>query len=170
MFILFRGSIQYKEIFPCRIPGLFIEGEGMNKPMTVEYLTDVFRLNNVKVTPQRVEIYRYLIGTKDHPCADTVYSNVRKVFPSISFNTVYTTLLLYAELGLLYVAESFGESKRFDADVSDHGHFRCTKCGAIEDFEYEADIETIIPKTIAKRIVRKRLVAEGLCRNCSKGG
>jgi Fur family transcriptional regulator, peroxide stress response regulator len=136
--------------------------------MTVEDLIDVFRQNNIKVTPQRVEIYRYLSDTKDHPSADTVYSNLRKVFPSISFNTVYTTLLLYAELGLLHVAESFGDAKRFDADISSHGHFRCTKCGAIEDFEYEADIETIIPKSVAKRLVRKRLVVEGLCKNCSK--
>ena len=136
--------------------------------MTLEYLTDVFRKNHVKVTPQRVEIYRYLTGTKDHPSADVIYSNVRKIFPSISFNTVYTTLLLYAELGVVHIAESFGDAKRFDADTNDHGHFRCSKCGDIEDFEYESDIDSVIPRTVSKRVIRKRLVLEGLCRNCQK--
>jgi Fur family peroxide stress response transcriptional regulator len=122
----------------------------------------------LKITPQRTAIYRELVKAKDHPSVDMLYKRVRKVFPNISFDTVYRTLLSFSEMGLADVVEGYGEPKRFDPNVQNHHHFRCIKCGKIKDLG-NAMLEDIgIPEEISKdvSVIRKKLIIEGLCNEC----
>jgi Fur family peroxide stress response transcriptional regulator len=124
--------------------------------------------HDLKITPQRTAIYKELIKAKDHPSADMLYKRVRKVFPNISFDTVYRTLLSFSEIGLADVVEGYGEPKRFDPNIRNHHHFRCMKCGKIKDLGNALLEDIKIPEEISKDIsvIRKKLIIEGLCKEC----
>ncbi len=127
------------------------------------------RENNLKVTPQRTEIYKELLKAKDHPSADMMYNRVKKNLPNISFDTVYRTLLSFSEIGIADIVEGYGEPKRFDPDIREHHHLRCTKCGNIIDFHCELYDNIEIPGEIKKEfnVIKKRVILEGICKKCS---
>ncbi|MBN1695302.1 transcriptional repressor [candidate division WOR-3 bacterium] len=128
------------------------------------------RENNLKITPQRTEIYKELLKAKDHPSADMMYKRIKKNLPNISFDTVYRTLLSFSEIGIADIVEGYGEPKRFDPNIHDHHHFRCIKCGNIIDFRCELYDNIEIPEEIKKEfyVTKRRVILEGICKNCSK--
>ena len=128
------------------------------------------KMNNLKVTPQRISIYRELIKSKDHPSTDAMFQTIRKEFPNISFDTVHRTLLTFSEIGIADVVEGYGGSKRFDPDVTEHHHMHCMICGDIMDFHHEAYSNLKVPDGIKKRfsVVTRRVVLKGICENCNE--
>jgi Fur family peroxide stress response transcriptional regulator len=128
------------------------------------------RQNNLKVTPQRVAIYRALIRSDQHPTADMMFQAVQREFPSISFDTVNRTLLTFAGLGVVDVVEVFGGPKRFDPNVDDHHHMHCMACGQIIDFQHASYARLAVPAEIARtfRVLSKRVVLKGLCAACAQ--
>ena len=127
------------------------------------------REHNLKITPQRTEIYKELLKAKDHPSADMMYKRIRKNLPNISFDTVYRTLLSFSEIGIADIVEGYGEPKRFDPNTRDHHHFHCTKCGNIIDFQSELYDNIEIPEEIKKEfnVTKRRVILEGICKKCS---
>jgi Fur family transcriptional regulator, peroxide stress response regulator len=92
------------------------------------------RREEVKVTFQRMEIFREVASTEEHPDADRVYTRVRKRIPTVSLDTVYRTLALLEKLHLISRVHVLSERTRFDANTRPHHHFVCTRCGLIRDF------------------------------------
>jgi len=135
----------------------------------VQLFVETCRRHQLKITPQRVAIYRVLIQSKQHPTADRVFRAVKKEFPNISFDTVNRTLLTFADIGVVDVVEVFGGPKRFDPDMTDHHHLHCMVCGRIIDFEYEGYARLEVPKAIATtfKVISKRVVLKGLCDMCT---
>lgn len=127
------------------------------------------RRHQLKITPQRVAIYRILIQSKQHPTADLVFRAVKNEFPNISFDTVNRTLSTFADIGVVDVVEVFGGPKRFDPDITDHHHLHCVACGRIIDFEYEGYALLEIPKAIAAtfKVISRRVVLKGFCDTCT---
>ena len=136
----------------------------------VEHFIDTCRRHQLKITPQRVAIYRELIQSKQHPTANLMFRTIKKAFPNISFDTVNRTLLTFAEIGVVDVVEGFGGPKRFDPDIGDHHHLHCTACGKIIDFEYDRYADLEVPEAIARqfKVVSRRVVLKGYCENCSR--
>ncbi len=83
---------------------------------------------------------------KDHPTADVVYENVRKIYPNISLGTVYRNLSLLSELGEIQKLSNFGGADHFDGCVTPHCHFMCKKCGQVLDLETEDLNEALLKK------------------------
>ncbi len=135
----------------------------------VQLFIETCRGRQLKITPQRVGIYRVLIQSKRHPTADLVFKTVKKEFPNISFDTVNRTLSTFAEIGVVDVVETFGGPKRFDPDITDHHHLHCMACGRIIDFEYEGYARLEVPKAIAStfKVISRRVVLKGLCDTCT---
>ena len=135
----------------------------------VQLFIQTCRRRQLKITPQRVGIYRVLIQSKGHPTADLVFKAVKKEFPNISFDTVNRTLSTFAEIGVVDVVETFGGPKRFDPDITDHHHLHCMACGRIIDFEYEGYARLEVPKAIAStfKVISRRVVLKGLCDTCT---
>jgi Fur family peroxide stress response transcriptional regulator len=121
------------------------------------------------VTPQRVAIYSEMIKSKEHPCAEDVFKQVKKTFPDISLDTVYRTLTTFAEIGLIKVVEGYGEAKRYDPDMTNHHHFRCRKCNKIVDFHDSGYDSLKTPKKFKKgyEVSNIKVVLEGLCNRCA---
>ena len=135
----------------------------------VKRFIETCRQHQLKITPQRVAIYRELIQSKQHPTADMMFRSIRDAFPNISFDTVNRTLLTFAEIGVVEVVEVFGGPKRFDPDIGDHHHLHCKACGRIIDFEYDAYDRLELPEALAAAftVTSRRVVLRGLCQACS---
>ena len=135
----------------------------------IQRFTDICRRHGLKITPQRVAIYRELMQSRQHPTADAMFRKIKVDFPNISFDTVNRTLLTFAEIGVVDMVEVFGGAKRFDPDVSGHHHLHCTACGKIVDVAYDQYADLQIPESIARQftVTGWRVVLRGICRTCS---
>ncbi len=126
------------------------------------------RSKGLKITPQRLGVFRVLLESKEHPTAEEVYRQVRREMPSISLDTVNRTLNTLLQIGAAFLVEGTGQPKRYDGGLEDHQHFRCLRCGTIIDFQYEP-FETIeIPSCLADQctVLRKSVYFEGICKRC----
>jgi len=96
------------------------------------------RTKGVQPTPQRLAVARFVLGTDSHPTADEVWAKARRECPTLSRATVYNTLNLLAEKGLLkgrVIAEGVVV---FDPRVGRHHHFVDEATGRIHDIPWEA--------------------------------
>jgi Fur family peroxide stress response transcriptional regulator len=131
---------------------------------------DSLKRAGVRLTHQRLEVFRQVARTDRHPDAETVYKAVRKRVPAISLDTVYRTLWLLLDLGLITTLSQHRDRARFDANMSSHHHFVCTKCGRTKDF-YSREFDRLrIPKAVRAmgRIERTYVEVRGLCSGCFK--
>ncbi|HSW00449.1 MAG TPA: Fur family transcriptional regulator [Sedimentisphaerales bacterium] len=128
------------------------------------------RETGLKVTPQRMAVYKALVETTEHPSAEAVFRKVRRTFPSISLDTVNRTLLTLSEMGAAFVVEGSGDAKRFDANLCTHQHFKCLKCKRILDFHHEPLDRIDVPVNLVGRVtvLKKTVYLEGLCEHCRK--
>ena len=124
----------------------------------------------VKYSRQRQAIIDYLCSTKEHPTAETVYTNVRINYPNVSLGTVYRNLTLLADIGEIQRLRVGDGVDHFDADVSPHYHFVCTECGSVIDLEMNS-IDNIIDIAGANfdgKITGHVTYFYGNCGNCHK--
>ena len=141
-------------------------------PEELERMTDRFareiRRAGVKLTPQRLAIFREVARTGDHPDIVTIYGNVREAMPTVSLDTVYRTLGLFMRLGLVTTVRPLNERVRFDANTGLHHHFVCTRCGATLDFEHGAFDGLPVPRAAAAlgRVESRRVELRGVCAAC----
>ena len=126
--------------------------------------------HNLKVTPQRMLIFKTLRNSKEHPSAETIHKYVKKEFPSISLDTVFRTLAVFTEIGIVYTVEGYGEPRRYDPNLKPHHHFYCFACKCLTDFYSETLDQVKIPDEIEQRfsIKSKRFIIEGFCETCNK--
>jgi Fur family peroxide stress response transcriptional regulator len=126
------------------------------------------RAVGLKVTPQRIAIYRELIGASEHPSAEMLHKKVKGVFAGISLDTVNRTLMTLNEIGAASIVEGSGDAKRFDGGSGKHQHFRCVECKTIVDFHHKAFDNIKVPASIGKRftVLRKTVYLEGICDLC----
>lgn len=94
---------------------------------------DRLKKANIKPSAQRLAIAEYVLTTVEHPSADEVWQKVRAGFPMVSRATVYNTLNLFVERGLLRTYTINEGHVVFDPNTSDHNHFVDEVTGAIED-------------------------------------
>jgi len=128
------------------------------------------RQAGVKLTHQRLEIFREVAGSVDHPDAEMIFRGVQPRMPTASLDTVYRTLWLLAELGLIKTLGPRRESVRFDANPNPHHHYVCTRCGLTRDFESRSLGILRIPPVVQDfgSIVATHVEVRGLCANCSR--
>lgn len=96
-------------------------------------LATILRDNGYKVTPQRIAVYEALADETWHPSAEMLYRKLQPKFPAMSFATVYKTVEILYKIRVIQVLNTGEDSFRYDADISEHFHLRCLKCGAVED-------------------------------------
>ncbi len=133
------------------------------------WFTSLCKKTGLRVTPQRVAIYRELVKTDEHPSAEMLHAKVRRTYPNISLDTVNRTLLTLNEIGAAFVVEGSGDAKRFDGGLEKHQHFKCTKCKRVIDFCHEPFDNIVLPAEIEGRftVLRKSVYLEGICDKCN---
>lgn len=89
--------------------------------------------HGIKPSAQRVAVAQYVLSTLDHPSADQVWQAVQRNFPMISRATVYNTLNLFVNKGLLREYVITEGRVVFDPNVKAHHHFIDDTTGRIHD-------------------------------------
>ena len=92
----------------------------------------------LKYSRQRESIKEFLRSRTDHPTADTVYENLRQIYPNISLGTVYRNLSLLSDIGEIRKLTNFGSADRYDGRVAPHSHFMCTRCNRVIDMQSDS--------------------------------
>ena len=105
--------------------------------MDTQSIIGFFREKGLKVTSQRLAICIFILSRKDHPTAELIYQELRNEYPTISLGTVYKTLHLLQELGLIQELGFNEGSVRYDPDMELHVNMVCSKCGQISDYKTE---------------------------------
>ena len=122
----------------------------------------------MRVTNQRVEIFREVASSCEHPDAETVYERVKQRLPNISFDTVYRTLASLEDMDMIFRVDNLLPKARFDADKRPHNHFLCIKCGEVYDIFPEDGYKIEIPENSKKfgEIKDVNLQVRGICNKC----
>ena len=128
-------------------------------------LSKILSENDIKPSIQRIKILEYLIENRVHPTADNVYLYLKQKMNFVSKATVYNTLALFAEKGMVRVLTFENNENRYDINVLDHGHFICETCGNVEDFQINLeDVKT--PELDQYNIFQKDVYFKGICPKC----
>lgn len=128
------------------------------------------KANGVKLTPQRLEIFREIASSLEHPDAETVHRAVHARMPTVSLDTVYRTLWMLSDIGLISVLGARRESVRFDANPRKHHHFVCIECGLTRDFESEALHALRLPDKVKVpgSVLSTHIELRGVCEICNR--
>jgi Fur family peroxide stress response transcriptional regulator len=121
--------------------------------------------NNIKPSVQRIKILEYLLAFQNHPTADQIFHDLKKKVNSLSKATVYNTIALFAQKGLLKVLTLEDNEKRYDIETSSHGHFVCNSCKNIYDFDINIDSFTV-DKLDDFKVTDKDVYFKGICHTC----
>lgn len=100
--------------------------------LSTSVLADRLRRAGQRVTPQRLVILGALVPS-GHLAADDVFTLVERQLPGVNRSTVYRTLELFSELGLVSVTDLGGGARQYELLHQPHHHLICHRCGgAIE--------------------------------------
>jgi len=138
--------------------------------MDDQQLIKKLRSKGYKVTPQRLAICKVLLSVKGYPSADQIYQEVKKLYPTISLATVYFTLDLLKDLGLVQELGFSDRSSSYDPNISPHINIICPRCGKVYDYE-AASVKKLWSQIVAETSVmplRQRLGIYTFCDKCSK--
>ncbi|MFN2352399.1 MAG: Fur family transcriptional regulator [Kiritimatiellia bacterium] len=124
------------------------------------------RRHAVRPTPQRLAILRELAARKIHPDAETIYEQVRQRLPAISLDTVYRNLRLLEARGLIMRVTTVRERARYDADLSPHSHFICSKCSRVLDVPVSALRPVPAEADAFGTVASVHVEFRGLCHQC----
>ncbi|MBX3024704.1 transcriptional repressor [bacterium] len=134
----------------------------------LENLRTVAKQAGVKLTHQRLEIFRELAATEEHPGADAIFRAVQQRMPTVSLDTVYRTLWMLHDLGLVATLGPERQGVRFDANLDQHHHYICVRCGLVRDFE-SADLNALhVPDAVKEfgSVADAHVEVRGVCATC----
>jgi Fur family ferric uptake transcriptional regulator len=132
-----------------------------------------------RLTVPRRAILSVLSKTPEHPSAEEIYLDVHRVYPSIGLTTVYRTLELLVQNGLVFKFD-FGDGRaRYELTetqkrIGHHHHLVCTGCGRIIDYtdfiNDEIELLTRTEKGLTKKygfkITNHLIQFYGICEKC----
>ena len=137
---------------------------------SAEHTEGLLRERSFALTPQRRAIVRRLAERGGHWTASELHEDLTREFPMASRATVYSTLGLLRELGVVNAVPIPGGELRFDTNPEPHHHFLCRGCGELIDLPAAWLRLSLQPDgELPFRVERFQVVAEGMCRGCGGG-
>lgn len=123
---------------------------------------------NMRKTRQRDLILKIVLGSSDHPSADTVYERAKKALPDISLGTVYRNLHQLVEQGKIRKIPIASGSDRFDKTIRTHAHFHCFSCETVFDIAdgITDNLKDTVQKETDAEISQCDVLFEGTCKKC----
>ncbi len=129
---------------------------------------DRCRERGIRLTSQRLAVYRALAEDASHPTADAVHARLRHSMPYLSQATVYRILEFLESEALVRRVSTTDGAGRFDANLSRHQHLVCRMCGRMQDFEERTLSKLDLPRQPAPGFVAETLDIRivGTCEDC----
>jgi Fur family transcriptional regulator, peroxide stress response regulator len=140
-----------------------------NSLKTDTLIIQALRSKGYKATPQRIAICKIALSSREHPSVQKIYLEVKKTHPTVSLATVYTTLHILKESGLVQELTFPQGQTRFDSYLEPHINLVCLRCGNIHD------LDDLAAKELVKKVTAKakftptaqRVDVYGICEHCS---
>ena len=136
------------------------------KKMNHDQIAAKLEEKNIRPSVQRMAIYNFLAENPVHPTVDTIYTALSPQMPTLSRTTVYNTLRQFSECGLVQTITIEDGELRYDADTSNHLHFKCIKCGKIYDIFKPVELP---PQFLQDGFKAEKIQTNiwGICKDCS---
>ena len=122
----------------------------------------------IRPSVQRLAIFEYVRKSCQHPTAEVVYEALKDDLGSLSLTTVYNTLKLFVDAGLISMLTIDDTFRCFDGNRCCHAHFRCNDCGKIVDLQMKKDFVSLVEGLGGYDIVDAQLYLKGTCPACLK--
>lgn len=122
----------------------------------------------IRPSVQRLAIFEYVRRSCQHPTAEVVYEALRDELGSLSLTTVYNTLKLFTDAGLIMMLTIDDTFRCFDGNRAAHAHFRCNDCGKIVDLQMKKDFLSVVEGLEGYEITDAQLYLKGICLDCLK--
>ncbi|MFA5865252.1 MAG: transcriptional repressor [Phycisphaerae bacterium] len=131
-------------------------------------LIEQLRTCKLRATSQRLAIMRALMASHSHPSVEDIFNRLKQTHPTLSLSTVYKTLQVMAELGVLGTIDSGIGGQRFDGNIHPHHHAICTRCGKIYDIDFvklpiNLNTKNVLPGFTVQSI---KVIFSGTCHAC----
>ena len=137
----------------------------MQQEIAVQDIIEIFAEKDIRLTPQRISVYKFLLENRIHPTVDTVYGVLKKENPSLSKTTIYNTIEVLSNSNLIGVIRIGEGDVRLDGYVHSHGHFYCKKCATVYDFSLEGcHMPDALDGFVTDSI---EVSSEGICSKCA---
>ena len=138
----------------------------MSERKTKDQMFAALRQAGYRITKQRIDIIDFIAGKEDHPSAQKIYGEI-KYNSGLSFATIYNTLKTLVELEVIKEIDFEHVENRYDTNLIPHLNLVCTKCGKIEDVDFEVPVSSDeIHKNNNFKVTNYRLEYIGLCGAC----
>jgi Fur family peroxide stress response transcriptional regulator len=130
---------------------------------------NLLREYGYRITPQRVDVIKYILNNGSHPSAEDIHKMIKKRYPMVSLATVYKTLDL---LKRLYIIQELGfadKSTRYETNDRGHINMVCISCGRINDVEEVqglSELELQARDKSSYYILSRRFELHGYCPSC----
>jgi Fur family transcriptional regulator, peroxide stress response regulator len=143
--------------------------------MTARFSSDssiigALRKKGYRATSQRIAICRFALDSREHPTAERIYREVKRVHPTVSLATVYKTLQVLKELRLVQdLVFAHGETK-FDSNVVPHVNVVCLRCGSVSD-AHDPVAREVVARAASKirfTVTGQRFDIYGFCERCAR--
>ena len=136
---------------------------------TQQELVDKLRPLGVRLTPQRLAIAEVVVNSADHPSVKEIYERVRAFFPYVTIATVYSTLTMLEEMGIVRELP-FQRQSRYDANLSPHVNLVCVGCGNVVDAEVGQEtvieLQGLVAGETDFHVASQRVDFYGWCSGC----
>lgn len=146
------------------------ENQQSNTPsqQQMESFEEACRAAGLKLTHQRLQIYRELARASDHPSAEILHRRLHQAMPTLSLDTVYRTLTTLEQHHLIKKVETVDSQAHYEAQTKQHHHLICDTCKEIMDFQWPAFDATVIPEEAGQwgAVKNRSATVYGTCRKC----
>ncbi len=136
---------------------------------TQQELVDKLRPLGVRLTPQRLAIAEVVVNSADHPSVKQIFERVRAFFPYVTIATVYSTLTMLENVGIVRELP-FQRQSRYDANLSPHVNLVCVGCGNVVDAdvgqETVIELHDLIAGETDFQVASQRVDFYGWCSGC----
>lgn len=158
--------LQNNEICILIIKNVFLYSLQKRKTMVeVENIGHYLKAKSIRPSLQRIRILEYLIKNRNHPTVEMIYNELLSEMPTLSKTTIYNTLKLFVENNVAIIINIEDNETRYDADTSIHGHFKCTECEGVFDFNVDVKMLQFMGLE-GFNISEHHIYLKGVCRVC----
>jgi len=136
----------------------------------LEGATQIFHATGRRFTAQRQLLLKVLANSQGHLDAEEVYALAKEQDPNISLATVYRSLSIFKDLGIVQerILDREGNRRHYEMADKAHYHFTCLGCDRV--IEFESPLIEQASSELAERlgldIIHTRVTLDGYCPNC----
>ena len=124
----------------------------------------------IRLTPQRLAIAEVVINSGDHPSVRDIYERVKAFFPYVTIATVYSTLTMLEQAGIVRELP-FQRLSRYDANLSPHANLVCVGCGTVVDSDVGQETVEELGELVSQQsdfeVAAQRVDFYGWCSGCT---